>query len=256
LSFHHNHVSQQARIRPRCNPQDDTADVQQELNMSSFVEQQNMLPEMRRGASINTAANYFADLNRVLRRLPYHVVDKITAVLVQAYEENRTVYLFGNGGSAALASHSACDLGKGTAVKGRRRFRVLSLTDNIPVMTAWANDARYEDIFAEQLRNFVEKGDIVLAISGSGNSPNILNGLKVARETGAYTIGLTGFQGGKMKDLCDLCLVVPSDNMQFIEDLHVCISHSIFTAVRHQFANKKIAEAVPTIHAAQAYCAD
>ncbi len=141
-------------------------------------------------------------------------------------------------------------------MKGRRRFRVLSLTDNIPVMTAWANDARYEDIFAEQLRNFVEKGDIVLAISGSGNSPNILNGLKVARETGAYTIGLTGFQGGKMKDLCDLCLVVPSDNMQFIEDLHVCISHSIFTAVRFQFANKKIVEAVSTIHAAQAYCAD
>jgi len=224
--------------------------------MSSFVEQQNMLPEIRTTASINTAAGYFAELNRVLRRLPYHIVDLVTAVLVRAYEENRTVYLFGNGGSAALASHSACDLGKGTAVSGRRRFRVLSLTDNIPMMTAWANDARYEDIFAEQLRNFVEKGDIILAISGSGNSPNVLNGLRVAREAGAYTIGLTGFQGGKMKELCDLCLVVPCDNMQFIEDLHVCISHSIFTAVRHHFANKQIAQVLPASRPAQAYSAD
>jgi D-sedoheptulose 7-phosphate isomerase len=224
--------------------------------MSSFGDQQNMLPEMRSTASINTAAGYFAELNRVLHRLPYHIVDLITAVLVRAYEENRTVYLFGNGGSAALASHSACDLGKGTAVNGRRRFRVLSLTDNIPTMTAWANDACYEDIFAEQLRNFVEKGDIVLAISGSGNSPNVLNGLRVARAARAHTIGLTGFQGGKMKELCDLCLIVPCDNMQFIEDLHLCISHSIFTAVRHHFATKQIADVLPMARPAQAYSAD
>ncbi len=224
--------------------------------MSSLFQQQNEALEGRSSASVATAAGYFAELERVLRSLPYHVIDQITAFLVRAYEESRTVFLFGNGGSAALASHAACDLGKGTAVNGGRRFRVLSLTDNIPMMTAWANDARYEDIFAEQLRNFVEKDDIVLAISGSGNSPNVLNGLKVAREAGAYTIGLTGFQGGKMKDLCDLCLIVPCDNMQFIEDLHVCISHSVFTAVRHQFTNKEIAEAVPTIHVAQACCAD
>jgi D-sedoheptulose 7-phosphate isomerase len=194
--------------------------------------------------SVSTAFGYFAELNRVLRALPYDVVDQITAALVRAYKEERTLYLFGNGGSAALASHSACDLGKGTAIPGARRFRVMSLTDNVPLMTAWANDARYEDVFAEQLRNFVASGDIVLAISGSGNSPNVLNGLRVAREAGAYTIGLTGFQGGKMKDLCDLCLVVPSDNMQFIEDLHVSISHSIFTAVRHQFTTGAASEPV------------
>jgi len=164
--------------------------------------------------------------------------------------------MFGNGGSAALASHLACDLGKGTAVNGIRRFRVLSLTDNIPVITAWANDASYEDIFAEQLRSFVEKGDIVLAISGSGNSSNVLNGLRVARELKAYTIGLTGYQGGKMKDLCDLCLIVPSDNMQFIEDLHVCISHAIFTAVRHQFDNKAITIGIHTARPALACSAD
>ena len=200
----------------------------------------NVLPacESQSAAPISTAAGYFAQLNHVLQRLPYGVVDQITDVLMRAYRENRAVFLFGNGGSAALASHWACDLGKGTAVSGARRFRVLALTDNVAVMTAWANDSRYEDIFAEQLRNFVEPGDVVLAISGSGNSPNVLNGLRLARETGAYTIGLGGFQGGKMKDLCDLCLVVPSDNMQFIEDLHLCISHSVFTALRHQITTE------------------
>lgn len=182
--------------------------------------------------SVETPAGYFAELARVLQKLPYDVVDQITSVLLRAYIENRAVYLFGNGGSAALASHSACDLGKGTALAGRRRFRVLALTDNVALMTAWANDARYEDIFSEQLRNFVTKGDIVLAISASGNSPNVLNGLRVARESGAFTVGLTGFQGGNMKSLCDLCLVVPSNSMQFIEDVHLCISHCIFTALR------------------------
>jgi D-sedoheptulose 7-phosphate isomerase len=224
--------------------------------MNGLFEHHNALLDGPSTVSINTAAGYFAELDRVLRSLPYHVVDQIAAVLVQAYRDNRGVYLFGNGGSAALASHSACDLGKGTAVNGARRFRVLSLTDNVPVMTAWANDACYEDIFAEQLRNFVEKGDAVVAISGSGNSANILKGLRVAWEAGAYTIGLTGYQGGKMKALCNLCLVVPSDNMQFIEDLHLCISHSIFTAVRHQLAKKEIAEAIPVAPATLAYSAD
>jgi D-sedoheptulose 7-phosphate isomerase len=228
------------------------------MTMSSLFDRHNLLQPLRDTTSINTAGGYFAELNGVLRRLPYHLVDQITAVLVRAYTENRTAFLFGNGGSAALASHAACDLGKGTAANGRRRFRVISLTDNIPVMTAWANDARYDDIFAEQLRNFVEKSDVVLAISGSGNSPNVLNGLSVAREAGAYTIGLTGYQGGKMKDLCDLCVVVPSENMQFIEDLHVCISHSIFTALRHQigFMENRITEAVDTKRLARAHSAD
>ncbi len=188
--------------------------------------------DIRSAPSITNAAGYFAELAKVLHRIPHDTIDQITARLARAYEENRTVFLFGNGGSAALASHAACDLGKGTVVWGKRRFRVMALTDNIPVMTAWANDSCYDDIFAEQLLNFVKNDDIVLAISGSGNSPNVLKGLKAAREAGAYTIGLTGYEGGKMKALCDLCLVVPCDNMQFIEDLHSCIAHSIFTGLR------------------------
>jgi D-sedoheptulose 7-phosphate isomerase len=180
----------------------------------------------------NRSEAYLRDVGSVLRRLPFALVDRVTDALWSAYLEGKTVYVFGNGGSAALASHCACDLGKGTTVNGNRRFRVLALTDNIPLMTAWANDASYDDVFAEQLTPFIEKGDIALAISGSGNSPNVLKALHVAREAGAFTIGLTGFQGGRMKPLCDLCIIIPSDNMQVIEDLHVCVNHSIFTALR------------------------
>jgi len=179
---------------------------------------------------------YFRSVGLVLRRLPFGLIDRVTEALWQAYLKGRTVFVFGNGGSAALASHCACDLGKGTAVNGNRRFRVLALTDNVPLLTAWANDARYDDIFAEQLTPFIEKADIALAISGSGNSPNVLNGLHVAKGAGAFTIGLTGFQGGRMKALCDLCVVIPSDNMQVIEDLHVSVNHAIFASLRSRIA--------------------
>jgi D-sedoheptulose 7-phosphate isomerase len=175
---------------------------------------------------------YFLSVGAVLRRLPFALIDSVTDALWNAYLKGKTVYVFGNGGSAGLASHCACDLGKGTAINGTRRFRVLALTDNVPLITAWANDTCYDEIFAEQLTPLIEKGDIALAISGSGNSPNVLKALCVAREAGAFTIGLTGFQGGKMKPLCDLCVIIPSDNMQVIEDLHVSVNHSIFISLR------------------------
>ena len=176
--------------------------------------------------------NYFDDVIQTIGKMPIATIEKIVTALMEAYESSRTIYLFGNGGSAALASHFACDLGKGASNGSSKRFQALAFTDNVPMMTAWANDARYEDIFAEQLINFVRRDDITFAISGSGNSPNVLKALKVAREAGAFTIGLTGFQGGDMKDLCDLCLTVPSENMQIIEDLHLSVTHAVFTALR------------------------
>lgn len=181
---------------------------------------------------LTRSETYFLGVEAVLRDLPFAMIDRVTNALWRAYRDNRTVYVFGNGGSAALASHCACDLGKGTVVNGNRRFRVLALTDNVPLMTAWANDASYEDVFAEQLTGLVQKGDIALAISGSGNSPNVLKALQVARDAGAFTIGLTGFKGGLVKALCDLCVIVPSDNMQVIEDLHVSVNHAIFSVLR------------------------
>jgi len=186
-----------------------------------------------------TTEEYFAGLNRVLAQLPFEVIDEISEALFSAYSEDRTTFILGNGGSAALASHFACDLAKGTASNGRKRFRAMALTDSAPLMTAWANDSSYEDVFAEQLQNFVRESDVVFAISGSGNSPNVLKALKVAREAGAFVIGITGFCGGKMKALCDLCLVVPSDHMQYIEDTHLAIAHSIFTSVRRKIMESR-----------------
>jgi D-sedoheptulose 7-phosphate isomerase len=180
---------------------------------------------------------YLLEVSSALKRLPFVQIDRVTDALLNAYQDNRAVFVFGNGGSAALASHCACDFGKGTVVHDRRRFRVLALTDNVPLMTAWANDAHYDDIFAEQLRSLIQADDVAFAISGSGNSPNVLNALHAARELGAFTIGLTGFQGGKMKTLCDLCVVVPSENMQIIEDAHLSVAHSIFTSFRDRLGD-------------------
>jgi D-sedoheptulose 7-phosphate isomerase len=188
--------------------------------------------------SINPAAapfsdslSYFRAYDKVLATMPHQWVEQVADKLFEAYRDGKGIYLFGNGGSAALASHFACDLGKGTSFDGKsqKRFRAISLTDNLPLLTAWANDTSYELVFAEQLRNFVEPSDVVFAISGSGNSPNVLHGLKAARQAGAFTIGLGGFHGGKMKSLCDLCIVIPSDNMQIIEDFHVSVTHALFT---------------------------
>lgn len=183
--------------------------------------------------------SYFQPYSSIVGKLPYEVIDAVTDVFWDAYRRDQALFVFGNGGSAALASHSACDFGKGTVVNGNRRFRVMSLTDNVPLMTAWANDQRYEDIFAEQLRAFVRSGDVVFAISGSGNSANVLNGLQVARDSGAQTVGLTGFKGGKMKVLCDQCVVIPSDNMQLIEDFHIAVTHSIFTTLKKRMVSER-----------------
>jgi D-sedoheptulose 7-phosphate isomerase len=180
--------------------------------------------------------SYFNRSATVLTQMPYFEMEAAADLLYKAYEEDRRVFIFGNGGSAALASHFACDLGKGTAMPatGDRRFRVMSLTDNVPLLTAWANDSSYEQVFAQQLRNFIQEGDVAFAISGSGSSPNVLMALQAAREAGAFNIGLTGFKGGKMKDLCDICIIIPSDNMQIIEDFHLSTAHALFTLIRHR----------------------
>ena len=187
---------------------------------------------MKGAVEILDSRQYFEELQRVFTGLAHGSIDQMADVLVKAYESERVVYTFGNGGSASLASHLACDLGKGTAYcNGGKRFRVLALTDNLITLTAWANDSSYEDVFSEQLRNFVQPQDVAFAISGSGNSRNVLNALQVARDAGATTLGISGFQGGQMKSLCDICVVVPSNNMQIIEDVHLAMAHSIFRIV-------------------------
>lgn len=188
---------------------------------------------------ISSSVSYFEMLARTLRGIPSKMVDQIAYALFNAYRNDRTIFVFGNGGSATTASHFACDLGKGTIKflpKDGRRFRVIALTDNVPLMTAWANDSDYEEIFSQQLRNLLRPGDVCVAISGSGNSANVLSALSVAQWHGATTIGLTGFNGGLMKSLCTYCLVVPSDNMEIIEDLHLSVCHSLSTSLRSALA--------------------
>jgi len=194
---------------------------------------------MTDAVEIMGAKQYFEELQRVVAAISHDSIDQMADALVRAYEAGRVVYTFGNGGSAALASHLACDLGKGTAYcNGGKRFRVLALTDNVPTLTAWANDSGYEDVFSEQLRNFVQPGDVAFAISGSGNSKNVLNALHVARQAGATTLGISGFQGGQMKSLCDICMVVPSNNLQIVEDMHLATAHSIFRIVYSRMSRR------------------
>jgi D-sedoheptulose 7-phosphate isomerase len=201
---------------------------------------------MKDGIEALEAKHYFEEVQRVAANVSIPAVDQIADALLKAYELGRAVYLFGNGGSAALASHFACDLGKGTAYcNGGKRFRVLALTDNIPTLTAWANDSSFEDVFSEQLRCFVQPQDIALGISGSGNSKNVLNALQVARDARAVTVGISGFQGGKMKSLCDICVVVPSHNMQIIEDLHLTITHSVYHVIYSRIARRAMTVSHP-----------
>jgi D-sedoheptulose 7-phosphate isomerase len=195
------------------------------------------LAEVSPSIEASYSGKYLRGLMPVLEQLPVSAIDEVVSHLLHAYQHNRTVYLFGNGGSAALASHAACDLGKGTAVSTQKPFRVVSLTDNMPLISAWANDVGYEEVFAAQLRPFIEPGDIAFAISGSGNSPNVLNALRAAQEAGGFNIGLTGLGGGKMKLLCDRCITIPSENMQHIEDAHMCVMHAVFVAVRQYLRN-------------------
>jgi len=182
------------------------------------------------GSSV-AAKDYFASLQEVFSQLDLALIDQITDAIWENYKNGHTLFVFGNGGSAALASHFACDIAKGTVAANRKRLHAVSLVDNVPLLTALANDLAYKDVFSEQLAGLAERGDMVLAISGSGNSPNVVQGLEEAKKLGLHTLVLTGFSGGKVKAIADLCFVVPSDNMQHIEDAHLCATHAIFRAI-------------------------
>lgn len=183
---------------------------------------------------------YFRELSELIPQLPYSAINSIVSIFLDAFAEHRTVYVFGNGGSAASASHMMCDINKGASGLGKRP-KVLALTDNTSLISAWANDFGYERIFSEQLKTFVKPRDVAFAISTSGDSPNVLLALETAREYGALTVGMGGCQGGQMKALCDVCAIIPSDNIQLVEDLHHAMIHSISVAVRESLlaaANK------------------
>jgi D-sedoheptulose 7-phosphate isomerase len=177
---------------------------------------------------------YLDQVQHVLAELPMERVCEMVDVLLSANYVGSTVFVVGNGGSAATASHFAGDLAKGTITPGRPRFRVMALTDNVPLMTAWSNDFGYEDIFAEQLRSVIRRGDVLVAISGSGNSKNVLHAVDLASQVGGITVGLSGFAGGKLSTLVDVPVIVPCDCMEQIEDVHLTLCHLACSVLRER----------------------
>ena len=175
--------------------------------------------------------NYLDMLQDTLSAIPIEEIGDFVDTIERAYAEGKQVFLFGNGGSAATASHLACDLQKGVAGFVEQKFRVLSLNDCIPIMTAWANDTDYSNVFARQLETFVSPGDVVIGISASGNSTNVLEAIEVGNEKGAVTYGVTGYEGGKLVGLAKKSLVVRCDNMQVIEDVHLILGHIVMTCM-------------------------
>lgn len=160
------------------------------------------------------------------------IINNIHDVLVSARNKGNNVFLMGNGGSASTASHFTSDLLKTSLLKNIPKFKAFSLSDNIPVLLAWANDSSYEEVFVGQLENLLNKDDVVIGISGSGNSPNVLKAVKFANENGGVTISLTGKGGGKLAKLAKLNLVVKSQDMLTIETMHLLICHLITTMIR------------------------
>jgi D-sedoheptulose 7-phosphate isomerase len=176
-------------------------------------------------------SDYLSKVSGIIANIPIEVIEELVQTLNDAYKEGRQVLLCGNGGSGALASHLACDLQKGVGGFSEKKFRVMALTDAMPLVTAWANDTDYSRIFAEQVRTWGRAGDVLIAISGSGNSPNVIKAVEAANELGMKTIGITGMGGGKLAQIAKMSYIVPSDNMQQIEDVHTVLGHLVFTCV-------------------------
>ncbi len=179
---------------------------------------------------------YISHLQTAISALPIDSIKKTADLLLEAYHADKQVFIMGNGGSAATASHFACDLGKGTISENRRRLRIISLTDNVALMTAWANDSSYDDIFKQQLENLLNPGDIVIGISASGSSPNVLNAIKYAASMECATIGFTGFGGGQLAEIADECIIVESDRYGPVEDIHLILEHIISYCIAEELA--------------------
>lgn len=182
------------------------------------------------GAKLDCAA-FLNDVKREIDCLDPSEIDALSQAIYQRYQTGRFVYIIGNGGSGANASHLCEDLGKGTAPDEGKRLKVLSLTDNTSYILAWANDTSYDRIFVEQLKNLGEPGDLLIAISGSGNSKNILEAVKWANQNGIETFGVTGFDGGQLRKMANQTFHCPCNDMGVVESLHVIGFHYVVGCV-------------------------
>ena len=189
--------------------------------------------------------HYLGDFTKLLAQVDRKQVQTMVDLVEKAYVEEKTVFIIGNGGSGANASHLCEDLGKGTLhdFEKQRRLKVMSLTDNTPYILAWGNDTSYDRVFVEQLKNFVEKDALLIAISGSGNSPNVIKAIEYANEHGMTTLGVTGYDGGKLKKIGHHNVHVPSWNMGMVESVHSALFHYLLDTLFHKFKALNLAAA-------------
>ena len=187
----------------------------------------------------NHITDYFNDLRKVLDIMDITTISNFINLMKDAAVSGRKVYICGNGGSASTASHFAGDYNKGLK---EYNFDFICLSDNVPAMMAIANDISYDEIFRYQLKNKLTENDIVIGISGSGNSKNVINAIEYARECGAFTVGITGYDGGVIKKLCDLSIHFPINDMQVTEDLHLILNHMSMRILKEEKAHENLVD--------------
>ncbi len=181
-----------------------------------------------------TPESYTETLIDTLRKLDFSSVKQLTEAFLKARENGNSIFTFGNGGSGATASHAAGDFLKGASYGLDKRFRMICLNDNLPSMMAIANDIGYEDIFIEPMKNFIEKGDVAIGISGSGNSENVVRAMQYAKEKGAVTVAMCGFKGGKISEMADIVLHADVMDMEVTEDVHMAIFNMVKKSVMQE----------------------
>jgi D-sedoheptulose 7-phosphate isomerase len=174
-----------------------------------------------------TIENYLALVKDTIDKLDRAQIEKTAEAFMRVYEAEKTIYIFGNGGSAASATHACGDFVKGASYGLKKRFKVMSLVDNLPALMAIANDISYDDIFVEQLKNFIQPGDLVIGISGSGNSINVVKAMEYAKAHGVQTIAFCGFKGGKIKEIADIAVHSVAMDMEVAEDIHMMVFNVI-----------------------------
>jgi D-sedoheptulose 7-phosphate isomerase len=178
--------------------------------------------------------NYISTLHHTIDQLPHELIAEVIKILQRARIQKNQVFIMGNGGSASTATHFVCDLAKNTRHGDLPHYRALGLTDNMAIFSAYANDEGYENVFAKQLMNLIQPGDVVIGISASGNSQNVLNAIQEAKRETVTTIAFTGFDGGRLGSMVDVNIHVKSNVIEHVEDIHLMLEHMIVKAIKDQ----------------------
>ena len=184
----------------------------------------------------NFSYDYIEALKEVLDNFPHEQFERFIDAMLDAYHKERRIFVMGNGGSASTASHWVCDINKGCSLGKEKKFKMMCLNDSISTMLAYANDLSYEDVFVEQLTNFFASGDVVIGISGSGNSENVLRAIDYANNNGGTTVGLCGYSGGKLFQMVDIPILAKVDDMQKVEDIHMIVAHMSMQRIIQELA--------------------